>query len=144
MERAAESYEKSSKWIRGKADEKIYLETVADLTEELEWLVRDGFLWKAGAQRALRYGRHFDAIEERLKRMDSLPLVKDEEKRRQLDDLWLDWLKQWRLRPEAVRLWQVGWLLAEWRIQLFAPGVPREGKLSEKMIAKLLYPSNSM
>ncbi|WP_411846934.1 ATP-dependent RNA helicase HrpA [Roseibacillus persicicus] len=138
LEAAAESYEKSSRWIRSKADEKLYIETVADLTEELEWLSRDGFLWKAGAHRALRYARHFDAIEERLKRMDSLPLVKDEEKRRQLDVLWLDWLKQWRARPEAARLWRVGWLLEEWRIQLFAPGVPREGKVSEKIIAKAL------
>lgn len=138
LERAAESYEASSKWIRGKADEKFFGETVADLGEELEWLARDGFLWKAGSKRAQRYGRHFDAIEERLKRMESLPLVKDEEKRRQLDELWLDWLKQWRARPEAARLWSVGWLLEEWRIQLFAPGVPREGKVSAKMIAKAL------
>lgn len=138
LERAAESYENSSKWIRGKADEKLYIETVADLGEELEWLARDGFLWRAGARRALRFARHFDAIEERIKRMESLPLVKDEEKRRQLDVLWLDWLRQWRERPEAARLWQVGWLFEEWRIQLFAPGVPREGKVSEKMIAKAL------
>ena len=136
LERAAESYEISSKWIRGKADEKLYVETVADLGEELEWLARDGFLWKAGARRAMRFGRHFDAIEERIKRMESLPLVKDEEKRRQLDDLWLAWLKQWRARPEAARLWAVGWLLEEWRIQLFAPGVPREGKVSAKVIEK--------
>lgn len=138
LERAAESYEKSRSWLKGKAGEKLYVETVADLTEELEWLSRDGFLWKAGSRRALRYGRHFDAIEERLKRLDSLPLAKDEEKRRQLDDLWLAWLPQWREKSEAVRLWEVGWMLAEWRIQLFAPGVPREGKVSAKMIEKAL------
>lgn len=138
LERAAESYEKSSRWIRGKADEQIYVETVADLGEELQWLARDGFLWKAGSRRALRYGRHFDAIEERIKRIESLPLAKDEEKRRQLDDLWLHWLSLWRDRPEAARLWRVGWLLAEWRIQLFAPGVPREGKVSGKVIEKAL------
>ena len=138
LERAAESYEISSKWVRSKAEERLYSETVADLGEELEWLTRDGFLWKAGARRALRFARYLDAMEERLKRMESLPLVKDEDKRRQLDDLWLAWLKQWRERPEAVRLWSVGWLFAEWRIQLFAPGVPREGKVSEKVIAKAL------
>ncbi len=138
LERAADSYEDSSKWLAGKKDEKLYLETVSDLTEEREWLLRDGFLWKAGVERALRYGRYHDAIEERIKRMESLPLVKDEEKRRQLDDLWLAWLRQWRERPDAARLWYVGWMLAEWRIQLFAPGVPRAGKTSEKMIAKAL------
>jgi ATP-dependent helicase HrpA len=138
LEQAAESYEISSQWLKGKSDDKFYVETVADLGEELEWLTRDGFLWKAGSRRALRYERHFAQIEERIKRMESLPLAKDEEKRRQLDDLWLDWLKQWRARPEAVRLWEIGWLLEEWRIQLFAPGVPREGKVSEKVIARAL------
>ena len=138
LERSAESYEEARKWMSDKGDAKLYIETLADLSEECEWLTRDGFLWKAGAKRALRYGRHFDGIAERLKRIDSLPLAKDEEKRRQLDNLWLDWLKQWRARSEAARLWEVGWMLAEWRIQLFAPGVPREGKVSEKMIAKML------
>jgi len=116
----------------------ILLAIFLDLTEELEWLTRDGFLWKAGARRALRFSRHIVAIEERIKRMESLPLSKDEEKRRQLDTLWLQWLKEWRQKPEAVHLWIVGWMLEEWRIQLFAPGVPREGKVSEKVIAKAL------
>ncbi len=138
LEVAAEIYEESSKWLLGKRDEKLYVETVADMTEEREWLRRDDFLWKAGSGRALRFARYFDAIAERMKRLESLPLAKDEEKRRQLDDLWLDWLKEWRTRPEAVRLWEVGWLLAEWRIQLFAPGVPRQGKVSQKQIAKAL------
>ncbi|MBK1834420.1 ATP-dependent RNA helicase HrpA [Roseibacillus ishigakijimensis] len=138
LERAAEVYDFANRWLAGKGEDKLYVETVADLSEELEWLKRDQFVWKAGARRALRYARHYEALEERLKRLDSLPLAKDEEKRRQLDVLWLDWLKQWRARPEAVRLWEVGWLLAEWRIQLFAPGVPREGKVSEKIIDKAL------
>ena len=138
LELAAEGYENSRKWIATKSDTPHYVETVADLTEELEWLTRDGFLWKAGARRALRFSRHIVAIEERIKRMESLPLSKDEEKRRQLDTLWLQWLKEWRQKPEAVHLWIVGWMLEEWRIQLFAPGVPREGKVSEKVIAKAL------
>lgn len=138
LENAAEDYEQARRWLVSKGDERIYVETVADLSEELEWLTRDGFLWRAGAHRASRYGRYFAAIAERIKRMESLPLVKDEEKRRQLDVLWLQWLKDWRERPEAVRLWDIAWLLAEWRIQLFAPGVPREGKVSEKIIAKAL------
>jgi len=138
LEQSAEGYENSRKWIATKSDTPHYVETVADLTEELEWLTRDGFLWKAGARRALRFSRHIVAIEERIKRMESLPLSKDEEKRRQLDTLWLQWLKEWRQKPEAVHLWIVGWMLEEWRIQLFAPGVPREGKVSEKAIAKAL------
>lgn len=138
LESAAEDYEQARKWVASKGDERIYVETVADLSEELEWLTRDGFLWKAGARRASRYGRYFTAIAERIKRMESLPLAKDEEKRRQLDVLWLQWLKDWRERPEAVRIWEIAWLLEEWRIQLFAPGVPREGKVSEKVITKAL------
>lgn len=138
LEAAAEAYENSRKWLEGKSDDHLFVETVADLGEELQWLTRDGFAWKAGGARALRYNRHFAAIDERIRRIESLPLAKDEEKRRQIDVLWLDWFKKWQERPEAVRLWEAGWLLAEWRIQLFAPGVPREGKVSAKMIAKSL------
>lgn len=138
LEPSAESYEKSRRWVGVRSQENLYVETAADLGEEFAWLTRDGFVWKAGAARALRYDRHFAAIAERIKRLDSLPLAKDEEKRRQIDALWLEWIEQWQARPEAVRLWEIGWLFAEWRIQLFAPGVPREGKVSAKMIRKAL------
>ena len=87
----------------------------------------------------MRYRRYFNAIEERLTRLESLPLAKDEEKRRQLDPLWLRWRELWQADTESSRWWEVGWLQSEWRIQLFAPQVPRLEKVGAKKMEKLLW-----
>jgi hypothetical protein len=44
----------------------------------------------------------------------------------------------WNDYPEVVRIWEIGWMLEEWRLQLFAPGVPHMGKVSAKRIQKAL------
>mgnify|MGYP001827571075 CR=1 FL=1 len=119
-------------------DDRHLAALVADVEVELQWLLRPGFAWKAGFGRMRRYWRYFRGIGERLARVESHPLVRDEEKRAQLAGPWESWLAGWHERPEAVRLWEIGWMLAEWRLQLFAPGQPREGKVSRKRIEKLL------
>ncbi|MDP0491267.1 MAG: ATP-dependent RNA helicase HrpA [Verrucomicrobiota bacterium JB023] len=138
LEHCAEAYEAYRRWAKGKEKDSHFKDTLADLREEFEWLTRESFVWRAGASRLGRYRRYFDGVTERIARMESLPLVKDEEKRRQIDSVWVKWFDQWKEFPEAVRLWEVGWMLEEWRIQLFAPGVPRAMKVSEKMISKAL------
>ena len=98
------------------------------------------FVESGGAPRVRGLAVTFDAIEERIKRMDSLPLVKDEEKRRQLGRSLVGLAEAVACsRPEAARLWVVG--LDVSRVAdsaLCASGVPREGKVSAKVIEKAL------
>jgi hypothetical protein len=73
-----------------------------------------------------------------LERLGSQPLIRDEEKRDQFRPLWDRWVTGWQTSPEAARRWEAGWLLEEWRMQLFAPGQPREVKSSAKRVEVLL------
>jgi len=138
LEQAVESYRRISEWMeRHRADPHLG-EVARDLDEELAWLWRAGFAWKAGYGRMRRYQRFFYGIEERLQRLDSQPLVRDEEKQARIQPLWEEWIAQWTAHPEAVRFWEPGWMLEELRLLLFAPGQPREMRVSEKKIGKIL------
>ena len=138
LEHVVDSYQRIWNWVEAHRADRNLAGVVADIEEELEWLLRSGFAWKAGYGRMRRYWRYFRGIEERLERVESQPLVRDEEKREQFAGPRDRWMAAWHERPEAVRLWEAGWMLAEWRLQLFAPGQPSEGKVSGKRISKLL------
>ena len=125
-------------WMEKNREDRHLGEVVRQLEEQRDWLLRPGFGWKAGFERMKRYQRFFYGMEERIRRLETQPLIRDEEKQDQFIPLWDEWLVQWHQRPEAVRLWEVGWLLEEWRLQLFAPGVPHFGKVSAKRIEKAL------
>jgi hypothetical protein len=100
--------------------------------------LRTEFSWKAGFDRMRRYQRYFHGMEARIARLEEQPLIRDEEKQDQFLPLWDAWQEEWHARPEAVRLWEIGWMLEEWRLQLFAPRVPHLGKVSAKRIEKAL------
>ena len=125
-------------WMERNRQDRHLGEVVRQLEEQREWLLRPGFAWKAGYERMKRYQRYFYGMEERINRLETQPLIRDEEKQDQFLPLWDEWLILWSERPEAVRLWEIGWMLEEWRLQLFAPGVPRVGKVSAKRIEKAL------
>jgi hypothetical protein len=138
MEEAVESYRRVSDWMERNRQDRHLGEVVEDLDEEISWLWQSGFAWKAGFSRMKRYQRYFLGIEERLSRLESQPLVRDEEKRERLMPLWQRWIARWMEHPEAVRFWKIGWMLEELRLAQFAPGQPREMRVSEKRIAKAL------
>ena len=138
MEQAVESYHRVSEWMEAHRQDRHLGEVVQDLDEEISWLWREGFVWKAGFTRLSRYYRYFYGIEERLSRLESQPLVRDEEKRNRILPLWQRWIARWMECPEAVRLWEVGWMLEELRLAQFAPSQPREMRVSEKRIEKVL------
>ncbi|MFP6865757.1 MAG: DUF3418 domain-containing protein, partial [Roseibacillus sp.] len=74
----------------------------------------------------------------RLQRLESQPIVRDEEKRARLQPLWEKWIARWTEHPEAVRFWEIGWMLSELRLAQFAPGQPREMRVSEKRVEKAM------
>ena len=123
------------RWLDAKRGDRNHAPVVRDLDEQLAWLLRGRFAWRAGFARLADYPRHFKAIRSRLGRIASLPLVKDLEKSERFRALWEPWLREWSARPDDPRLWDHGWQLEEFRISLFAPDVPVVGKVSEKKLA---------
>ncbi len=138
MEGVAEADGRVRDWMNRHRQDHHLGEVVHQLEEQREWLLRSGFSWKSGYLRTKRYQRFFRGMEERIKRLESHPILRDEEKQDQFLPLWEDWFALWTERPEATRLWEIGWMLEEWRLQLFAPGIPHVGKVSAKRIEKLL------
>ncbi|MCE2959312.1 MAG: ATP-dependent RNA helicase HrpA [Akkermansiaceae bacterium] len=121
-------------WITSHQGDRNFGEIATDLDQQLSWLMREGFVWKTGFQHFIDLPRRFRAIRSRLGRIESLPLVKDLEKMNLISSLWNKWYKRWTSNPNNPALWEIGWLLEEWRIQTFAPDVELKAKTSEKII----------
>jgi ATP-dependent helicase HrpA len=125
-------------WIAANRNDRNFGEIAEDLDEQLTWLFRPRFAWRAGFSGLLDYPRRLRAIRSRLGRLKSLPIVKDLEKMQRLRRLWLPWFRCWTANPDAPALWPHGWALEELRISLFAPDIPCIGKVSEKRIEEML------
>jgi ATP-dependent helicase HrpA len=121
-------------WIEANRKDRNLGEIAEDLDEQLAWLFRQRFAWRAGFSGLREYPRRLRAIRSRLGRLKSLPIVKDLEKMERLRKWWLPWFRRWTAEPENPMLWKHGWALEELRISLFAPDVPCVGKVSEKRI----------
>jgi len=124
-------------WIAAKHNDRNLGEIAADLEEQLAWLLRHRFAWRAGFSGLREYPRRLRAIRSRLGRVGSLPIIKDLEKMARLRRLWLPWFQRWTADPDDPALWPHGWALEELRVSLFAPDVPCVGKVSEKRLAEL-------
>ncbi len=125
-------------WISENRTDRNFGEIAEDLGEEMEWLFREGYVWRMGYERILDFPRYLQGIRSRLSRVASLPLVKDLEKMDALRRYWVVWWERWQAAADDPVHWEAGWLLEEWRISLFAPDVAVKAKVSEKRVAKLL------
>ncbi len=123
-------------WIHENEKDRHLSQVAADLEEELAWLLRPRFPWKAGFARMRSHDRYLRGIRSRLGRIASLPLVKDLEKMERVRKYWQPWFIEWTKRPEDPALWDYGWLLEEYRLSLFAPDIPVEMKVSEKRLGE--------
>lgn len=124
-------------WISRHRGDRNLGEVAADLEEQMMWLFRARFAWRAGFAGLCDYPRRVRAIRSRLGRLQSLPIIKDLEKMERVRRMWLPWFLRWTAEPDDPRWWELGWVLDEWRISLFAPDVPLAGKVSEKRIAEM-------
>ena len=138
FETMGETYQRISDWIEDHRDDRHLQQVADDLSQELEWLLAAGFVWRAGYVRFTDYARYFIAMEERIIRLKSLPLFKDEQKRERIQRLWSQWFAAWKEEPGNTTLWDGGWLLMEWRVAEFAPSLPRKVKVSEKRVEELI------
>jgi ATP-dependent helicase HrpA len=121
-------------WINKNRGDRNLSEIAEDLEEQMMWLFRARFAWRAGHAQLRDYPRRMKAIRSRIGRLESLPIIKDLEKLERVKKLWTPWFLRWTAEPDNPALWETGWLLDEWRISLFAPDVPVRGKVSEKRI----------
>ena len=138
MEGMADADGRVREWMEKNRQDRHLGEVVAQLEEQREWLLRSRFSWRAGFARMRRYQRYFYGMEERIHRLETQPLLRDEEKQDQFLPLWDEWLARWHAEPENASLWEIGWMLEEWRLQLFSPGVPHVGKVSAQRVEKAL------
>ncbi|MGJ8642297.1 MAG: ATP-dependent RNA helicase HrpA [Luteolibacter sp.] len=138
LDDVVENAREISAWVEANRGDRNFGEIAADLEEELSWLLRGRFAWRAGYERLIDFPRYFRAIKSRLGRVESLPLVKDLEKMDTVRRYWEGWYVGWQSAPENAMPWEAGWLLEEWRVSLFAPDVEVRGKVSEKRVAKVL------
>jgi ATP-dependent helicase HrpA len=125
-------------WIAAHRNDRNLGEVAEDLEEQLAWLFRGRFAWRAGFNGLREYPRRLRAIRSRLGRLSSLPIVKDLEKMDRLRRLWQPWFQKWTAKPEDPRLWPHGWALEEYRISLFAPDIPLLGKVSAKRLEEMI------
>jgi ATP-dependent helicase HrpA len=123
-------------WIHDNKKDRHLSAVTADLEEELAWLLRPRFVWRAGFTRMRSHDRYLRGIRSRLGRISGLPLVKDLEKMERVRKYWQPWFIEWTKHPEDPSLWEYGWLLEEFRLSLFAPDIPVEMKVSEKRLAE--------
>ncbi|MEY5020006.1 MAG: hypothetical protein RLZ22_1094, partial [Verrucomicrobiota bacterium] len=127
-----------SAWIdEHRADRNLGV-VAADIHEQLGWLFRERFAWRAGYARLLDYPRRLKAIRSRLGRIKSLPLAKDLEKMQRVRRLWEPWHARWKKDPLNPAHWEVGFILEDWRVAVFAPDLPSPTKVSEKKIEEML------
>lgn len=112
-------------WIGKQRGDRNLGEVAVDLEEELEWLLRGRFAWRAGFGRMVDYPRRLRAMKVRLGRISSLPLIKDLEKMERVRRDWEPWFGGWQGEPERVELWEKGWELEDARVRLFAPDLAR-------------------
>ena len=127
------------KWIVTNRQDRNLGEIAEDLEEQLAWLFRKDFAWRAGFAGFRDYPRRLRAMRSRIARISSLPIVKDLEKMQRLRRLWQPWFQRWTGHPEDSRSWPHGWALEEYRISLFAPDIPLLGKVSEKRIEEMIF-----
>jgi ATP-dependent helicase HrpA len=126
------------KWLAENRENRNLGEIADDIEEQLAWLFRKNFAWRAGFTGLREYPRRLKAIRSRLGRLSSLPIVKDLEKMERFRRLWVPWYQRWEDDREAPETWSGGWELEEFRISLFAPDIPLLWKVSEKRIAESL------
>ncbi|MGB6222766.1 ATP-dependent RNA helicase HrpA [Haloferula sp.] len=136
LDRSVDELQAIREWLHEHRADRHLGEVAEDLEEQLSWLFRKRFAWRAGYARIIDYQRYLRGIQSRIGRLGSLPLVKDLEKMDRVRKYWEPWYAEWAKRPDDPALWDYGWKLEEFRISIFAPDVGAVGKVSEKVLEK--------
>ena len=110
-------------------------EIIFDLRGQLDWLLRKDFLKQAGWHGIQMYPIYFRGMLERIKRLSSLPIMKDLEKMDLVLSYLLPWEDKWKANRDDGGLIDLGYLLERYRLLHLAPNVPGRRAVSEKQLA---------
>ncbi len=116
----------------------------AQIAEELQrewaWLTRPSFLSTSGYDRLVDLGRYARGLQERLKRIAQQPAVKELERIATLNEavgaaFFTEWPRHLNASSPAPAWLDFGFMVAEFRLSLFAPTLALKGRASAKKIA---------
>jgi len=125
-------------WCEENARHRYHSEVALDITEQKDFLLQRFMLKQFSAARVAQLYKHFYGIEERIEKIAQQPFVREEERMNLFTPLWLAWYNEWKESdlPRKHDLQQLGELLEDWRMQVFAPGTSKvnNAKISKKTI----------
>ena len=111
---------------------------IRDIEDQLARLMAAGFLFDTPWPWLMHYPRYLRGIGRRLERLRGGKATQDAQKLAELRPFWLAWVGSTapagREGEEAVR--QYRWMLEEYRVSLFAPGLPTQFKVSPKRLTE--------
>jgi ATP-dependent helicase HrpA len=112
-----------------------WLEAVADVRDQLQWLVYPGFLRLVPAEVLAQYPRYLKAVQRRLERLAQQP-GRDRQTRLEIEPLWRAWRERAGDPPGPLpdALAEFHWLLEELRVSLFAQDLGTAAKVSVKRL----------
>ena len=116
----------------------VYSESVKDISKQLKQLWSSDCFIRKGQDFFADYSRYLQGIESRVVR-----LQENNPRERKLMEGWSEWLDWWEELKDSdlpfekeEKLWELFWLMEEYRISLFALNVKTKGKVSTKKLQK--------
>lgn len=138
--RVLEAWRTADRALSGSVDLRL-LPAMTEMQAQVGRLVSDGFVARAGAQRLPHLPRYLAAVTERATRLPEQP-TKDAElaaRLRPLQDAWLHRVAALREgAPVPLALADVGWMLEELRVSLWAQRLGTPRPVSETRVRKAL------
>ncbi len=117
------------------------MQAVADIQQQLHWLLYPGFVSQVGYSYVKHYSRYLKAIQIRLQRLQN-NFERDRPLQLQVQPYWSAWLRYAGDDPAEVVAddgwWAFRWQIEEFRVSLFAQELKTDGPVSAKRLDKLL------
>jgi len=117
------------------------MQAVADIQQQLAWLVYPGFIRQVAYHHLQHYPRYLKAIQMRLQRLQH-NVERDRPLQLQLQPYWSAWLRHAGDSPDSAPAdegwWSFRWQIEEFRVSLFAQELKTSGSVSAKRLDGLL------
>jgi ATP-dependent helicase HrpA len=108
-----------------------------DMHEQLDDLLRPGFLRELPLARLAHVPRYLKALRLRAERLQQDP-ARDQQRMLQVLPYWREYLKHRAAGAGESDLVELRWLIEEWRVSLFAQELKTDGPVSAKRLARAL------
>ena len=115
-------------------------DTVADATDHLDRLVRDGFVVRAGSRRLPDVVRYVRGIDHRLEHLGG-DIARDHRRMAEvvpIERRYAAWLRSLHDRPVPPEAVELGWQLEELRMSVFAQSLGVHAKVSPQRLTRTL------